>query len=425
MKKTAAAFVLVVFSMALFLPFAFSSQEVNAQSSGYSIQRIDHSVQVLYSGDIVVTDSIQLSGQMPGTFEFGLPFKYSSRLLKAFAYDSNFQVLPVAVGLQLQQQSGFYGISVSLSAGTSNNFTAIFILSNDVFTQTSNYRYSFDFPAYLAFTQNVGVFSASITLPFGTSIVGVDKPDGIVNASSYYKQDLAAFTYAPATATFFSLTYGYIQKVDIPSLTRQISVNPSGALTCTDTYKIVNNSTDSIIFFQFDIPFAAKNVVARDQFGTVLPYSTSYAGTIATENVTLSVGLRPGESSMLSLDYSLPSISPSQSGRFVLNLDLLEYFSYYINSASVTVVPPEGATFVTPELSKIGSSTDMKRDAFQQTLTISRQGVSYIDSIIPSEDVVPIAYEFNSLWIAFRPASWRPAPPAFGSPTETNRCSQP
>jgi len=109
---------------------------------------------------------------------------------------------------------------------------------------------------------------------------------------------------------------------------------------------------------------------------------------------------------MLSLDYSLPSISPSQSGRFVLNLDLLEYFSYYINSASVTIVPPEGATFVTPELSKIGSSTDMKRDAFQQTLTISRQGVSYIDSIIPSEDVVPIAYEFNSLWIAFRPTSW-------------------
>ena len=82
MKKTAVVFVLLVFSMAIFLPFSFNNQAAHAQTLGFSIQHVDHNVQVLYSGHVAITEKIQLSGQMPNTFELGLPFKFGSYILK-------------------------------------------------------------------------------------------------------------------------------------------------------------------------------------------------------------------------------------------------------------------------------------------------------------------------------------------------------
>jgi hypothetical protein len=85
---------------------------------------------------------------------------------------------------------------------------------------------------------------------------------------------------------------------------------------------------------------------------------------------------------------------------------LFAYFNYYVNSASVTVTPPEGATIVSPTLSEIGTSSTLSRNVFQESLTINRQGISYVDSIIPSKDVLTVSFDFNSLWVSFRPTSW-------------------
>ena len=406
MKKTAVVFVLLVFSMAIFLPFSFNNQAAHAQTLGFSIQHVDHNVQVLYSGHVVITEKIQLSGQMPNTFELGLPFKFGSYILKGTAYDSNNNLLPVTLGVQLQDQSGFYGATVTLPSGTSSTFTVVFILSNQVITSTST-GYSLDFPAYLGFVQTVADYNASLTLPSGATIVSIDKPDGVVNATTYTKQDLSAFTYSPATATFSVASFGYFQQVDIPTLDRQVHISPSGAITSTDTYRIVNNSTVSIASFLINLPVNASNVIAKDQFGRVLSTSVQQTNSqVFVESVTLAIAVGAGESSILTFDYSLPSISPAQSARYVLNLDLFPYFNYYVDSASVTVTPPEGATIISPQLAQIGYSTDLTRNVFQETLSIKKEGISYVDSIIPSEDVVPITFDYNPLWIAFRPTSW-------------------
>jgi hypothetical protein len=406
-KRTAVALAVIVISMAIFLPFSF----VNAQTSGYTIQKVNHDVQILYSGYVVITDTIQISGQMPSTFEFGVPYKYGPNIVQAIAYDSSFSVLSVTVGVQLQQESGFYGASVSLPSGTSNTFTVVFILSNAVLTQTDsksgNPYYNFDFPAYPAFLQSVSECDVSIIAPTTGTIIGVDKPDGVVNASSYVKLNLPALTYAPATGTFYTITTGYVQKIGIQSLDRSIVIGPSGTVTCKDTYHLTNNSTSTLTFFVVNLPLKSTDVVARDQFGAILSTGTPLIGAnVITTNVTLAISVGPGEASILTFDYSMVPVSHDSSGRYVLNLDLFAPYNYFIDSASVTVTPPEGANIVTPDLSQIGSSANLNRNAFQQSLTINRDGVSSVNSLITSEDVVPVSYDYNSLWIAFRPTTW-------------------
>jgi hypothetical protein len=404
-KKLAVALAIIVFSIAIFLPFSFSNQAANAQTSGFSIQSVDQKLQVLYSGHVVITENIVLSGQLPGTFALGLPYKYASSVLEGLAYDSNSKILPITLGVQLQGQSGFYGAVVTLTSGSSNSFTVIFVLSNTVLTATST-TYNLDFPAYLGFTQTVESYTATVALPDGTVMAGIEKTDGVINASSYQKQNMAAFTYSPAIATFTAST-GYLEKVNIPTLSRQININPSGAITCSDTYKIANNSTASVVNFLVNIPVNASSVVARDQFGRVLSTSVKQTtSSVFVQNVTLAVPMNGGDSTILTLGYSLPRVSPTQAAKYSLNLDLFAYFNYYVDSATVTITPPEGATIISPALSQIGHSSNLARAVFQETMTINRQGVSFVDSVIPSEDIVSVTFDYNSLWIAFRPTSW-------------------
>lgn len=405
MKRIAIALVLAIFSLVVLLPLTFNVQDAQAQNATYNIQRVDHNVQILYSGHIVITDTIQISGEVPATFQMGFPFKYGSYILKATAYDANYKILPIALGVQLQDQSGFYGASITIPQGTSQKFTVVFILSNGILTPTAS-GFKLDFPAYPGFTQTASDCSVTFTLPSSVTIVGIDKSDGAVNASSYDKLNLDAFTYSPATATLTAPT-GDVQEVDISSLSREVNLSPSGAITSTDTYKIVNNSTGSIGSFLINLPVKASNVVARDQFGRTLSTVVQQSNTLVfVQNVTLAVFMNPSESSTLTIDYSLPSITPVQSSRYVLNLDLFPYFNYYINSASVTINLPEGATLIAPQLNQLDPLAQVSRNVYQETITISKQGVSYADSVIPSQEIASVTFDYSPLWIAFRPTAW-------------------
>jgi hypothetical protein len=396
-------FALAIFSLAMFLPFTLNIQAVHAQSTSYSIQHVDHNVEVLYSGHIVIRDTIQTSGQMPDSFQIGVPYKYSSYVLKGIAYDSNGKVLPMTLGVQLQE-SGYYGASVSFPAGSSQVFTVVFILSSSLLTPTTS-GFQLDFPAYPSFVTAAAECNVTLSFPIGATSISINKNDGAINGTNYVKQNLEALTYSPATATF-SIDTGYLQIVNIPTLNRQVNINPAGAITCTDNYRLVNNSTGSISSFEINLPASASKVVARDGFGRTLSVALQDSSVTRMANLSLILAMNPCESSMLTIDYSLPSVSPQQSGRFVLNLDLFPYCNYYVDSASVTVAPPEGAKIVTPQLSSIGPSSDLTRNVFQETLSVNRKGISYVDSTIPSEDVLQVTFDYSSLWVALLPTSW-------------------
>ena len=63
----------------------------------------------------------------------GMPFTYSADILKAVAYDSN-NVYQVNLGVQLGNQSGFYGAEVNFNGKSPSVFTVAFVLSNNLLT---------------------------------------------------------------------------------------------------------------------------------------------------------------------------------------------------------------------------------------------------------------------------------------------------
>lgn len=402
MKRTSVVFALAILSLATLLPLILNTQTVNAQTN-YTITNIDHKIEVLHSGHTIISDTIQISGQLPNTIQVGFPTKYAAYVLKGTAYDSNLQDLPMVLSMQSQGGSGFYGASVTLPSGTPQTFTVVFILSNNLLTSTAT-GFSFDYPAYPTLTTAASQVNVTLDLPVGSSSVKIQKPDGAVNGTNYTTNNLAALSYSTATASFTSV-YGYIQTVNIPTLSRQINISPSGELTCTDTYKLVNNAGGSLSSFKLNLSFDATNIVGKDQLGRALKVEVQDGNTARAVNVSLTTSINSGESGVITLEYNLPSVS-SESGQFALNLDLFPFFDYYVDTATITIVPPEGAQIVNPQITSIESSTSLTRNAFQETLTINKEGVTYIDSIVPSQGIASMTYTYSPLWISFRPSTW-------------------
>ena len=91
--------VLTAFSLAILMFLSVSTQTVLAQDASYDIQSVDHQVEVMYSGHVVIRDTIHVSG-LSGDFLIGFPYKYGSYVLKGIAYDTD-NVFQVSLGVQL------------------------------------------------------------------------------------------------------------------------------------------------------------------------------------------------------------------------------------------------------------------------------------------------------------------------------------
>jgi hypothetical protein len=401
MKKFAVVLALMVLSLALFIPFTVYIQSAQAQTGGYSIQTVTHEVHILYSGQVIISDTIQVTGTMPSIIQVGLPFQYTQHVIEVEAYDSNNNKLTVTAGVSLQDRSGFYGTTIDLSDATSNTFTVIFVLSNDLLAPGSSItRYNLNYPAYPSLTLPAATVNTTLVLPAGVTLTTIQKEDGAVNATSYQKSNLSAFTAIPANATL-NAAADYLQVATINSLDRNVNVNPSGTVTSADKYTILNNGVNSLRFFKLNLPLGATNVVARDQFGRSLSVNTyDTPGITKVANVTFIQSISIGSLSDITIEYTLPNSTSQQSGQFVLDLTLYPYFNYYIESMSATITPPEGASLLSPPPSAI-----ISRNAFQESLTVTRSGVTYTDSIY-NQETVQAKFVFSPLWIAFRPTIW-------------------
>jgi hypothetical protein len=403
-KRVVAVFVFVVFSVAILLSFSFGTITVSAQT-GYSIQSVDHEVEVLYSGHVVIRDTIHLSGQLTGDFLMGFPYRYGSYVLKGMAYDDN-NVFPLSLGVQFANQSGFYGAAVSFPDGAPQVFTVVLVLSNSLLSQDVTADvFTLDFPAYPSFLKTVGTCNVKIMLPETPDSITVSKDDGEVSGTTFVRNNLPAFTYTPAVASF-SLSGGGIQIVNMKELNRQITISPEGGVVASDSYRITNNSPGSLSYLEIDLPVGASDFVVRDELGRTLTTDVINSSDNALlVNVTLASSLSSGLTTSLTAKYGLPKVS-EQAPHFTLDLDLFPDFEYYVDVATVTFVPPEGARFLAPQVSSINTSTSLKREIFQETLSVSRIGVSKVDSAVLSEDVLQIVYDYNPLWLSFRPTLW-------------------
>jgi len=387
------------------MPIAMSSGGVFAQTTGYSLTEVGHQITVMYSGQIVIQDVIHVSGQITGDFLIGMPLMYSAYVLKAVAYDSS-NVYQVNLGVQLGSHSGFYGADVNFNGASPSVFTVAFVLSSGLFTYNpTTGNYTLDYPAYPGLTQNVAACGVTITLPSVPTGIVITKSDGVVRAQNYAIQNLAAYTNSPASAVI-KITAGTLQLSDIQKLNRQIAIDPSGKVTASDTYTVMNNSTSNLVNFVLELPSNATNIAVKDTAGMILTSSSTSTSDVLLENVTLTTQPGVGGSTTIIASYSLPSATIQGSRYTLKNLELFQDFDYYIDQASFTFTPPQGATIITPQQSSLNPSSSLIRNAFQDTLTVKATGLSFVDYSLPKGNAVELSYDYNPIWASFLPTLW-------------------
>ncbi len=405
MRRTLASLLITVFSLLLILPVALPSDTVTAQTSGYTITSVDHQVQVMYSGHITILDTIQVTGQVPDNFMVGLPYKYSAYVLEGFAYDS-INVYQLNLGVQLSQ-SGFYGAEVDFNGNSPDTFTVAFVLSNGLITDQGEGSLLLDFPAYPSLPQETVICEVSLTFPSSPISLSIAKDDGNTNNANYARNSLPAYTYSVASAAF-EVPTGTLQLTTISNLNREISIDPNGMVTSTDSYRITSNSSTSLSSYVISLPVEATSLVVKDQFGRELPTSLpgSASGDMQLANVTLLSFLNNGQTTTLVAKYALSSAKIQGSNYVLANFKLFPDISYYVNQGTITFNPPEGATIVAPQSSQLTSTSALTRGTYQDTLIITEKGISYVDYLTPQQNTIQFSYDYNPVWVSFRPTFW-------------------
>jgi hypothetical protein len=404
MKKTALAIAMVTVAILILVSVSFSIKTVQAQNVGnfYTINYVNHKIGVLYNGYIFINDTMQITGNASDGFLMGFPYKYGSHILRCVAYNSS-DIFPVTLNVPLENRVGFYGVEIDFPRGTPQVFTVGFILSNLLTQDVSNATlYILDFPAYPSLTKAVAVCNVSISLPEGTTYIS-----GTVNASNYSEENLPEFTYSPANVTF-SLTGDKMQLFDVKELKSELRISGIGEVEGSDSYYIESTSLADISSIEIILPPNASASSVNDQFGRTMSQPAMTDEKTNRYMITFSSALESYRSTRFTVKYRLPSNYTTQMGtnNFNVTFPLFRNVNYYIESASVTFVLPEGARISSFETTLTGSEYNVARGVFQETLTINRGNISYLENVLPSENVLRIVYEYNPLWLSFRSTLW-------------------
>lgn len=404
MKKTTLAIIMVTVAIMILVSLSFSIKTVQAQNVGnfYTINYVNHEIEVLYNGYIFINDTMQITGQASDGFLMGFPYKYGSHILLCVAYNSS-DIFPVTLNVPLENRVGFYGVEIDFPRGTPQVFTVGFILSNNLLKQLNTTRYTLDFPAYPSLTKTAAICNVSITVQEGATYVS-----GTVDAFNYSKENLAEFTYSPANVTF-SLTVGdEMQMFDVKELESEVSISGTGEIEGSDSYYITSESNASISSIEIILPPNASASSVQDQFGRTMSQPELTDEKTNRYNITFASALESYRSTRFTVKYKLPSNYTTQMGtnNFNITFPLFRHVNYYIEWASVTFVLPEGARISSFETTLIGSAYNIARGVFQETVTMNRGNISLLEDGPASENVLQIVYEYNPLWLSFRPTLW-------------------
>jgi hypothetical protein len=394
----------LVFALLVMLSTVLNLGMVSAQAS-YRIDQVDHNVEIMYSGHIVIRDTIYISGQTPDSFLIGLPHKYSANILKALAFDEN-NIYQMSLGVQLGDRTGFYASKVNFDGKSPNVFTVVFVLSNRLISEQNFGSLTLDFPAYPSFITDVARCNVNIIFPSAPTGITIIKDDGEVNTISYVRDNLPAYTYSLATASF-QLPVGALQLTKIDELNRHVTISAAGVVTSSDSYRITNNSTTSMRFFPITMPADASNFIAKDEFGRALETIVGAVNDNALHaNVSLISLLNSGQSTTITAEYNLLSAT-KKDGYFILkDFNFFQNSNYYVESYILTIIPPEGAMIISPQLYSLDPFSSLTRNSFQETLTITKSGISYIDQRTFTEEELQLTYNYNPVWVSFRPTFW-------------------
>ncbi len=402
MKRSIIVFTLLITIVALSFSVLLSTRPVGADSD-YSIERVGHTIKVLYNGYVLINDTIEVSETLSESFVLGFPYKYGPHIVQVVAHSCNdvSNTFPIKLNVPLADRIGFFGVEIDFSNGGPRVFSVEFVLSNRLLTPIPEdvNHYELDFPTFPGLTKEVAVCNGSIVLPEGADYV-----EGTVDAFTYSRQNLTAFT-SSESHVIFSLVDDKIQLLDIKRFRREVNVGGLGEMSSSDFYYLTNSGLGPINSIVIFLPPNSSNRQARDQFNRPMSSPEPVDANTSHYRITFTHPVETGKSTRFTVYYTLSEqvyTEPAgQPGGFSLNITMFSSIDYYIDQASVVFVLPEGGSFQ----NVIGTFEDdsywLQRDVFQETMTINRRGVTSLESL-----VIQIVYEFNPLWLAFRPTSW-------------------
>jgi len=393
-KRKTLTFTLIIVTLILVSFTAFITKSAKAADTDYSIEKVNHTIEVMYNSYIFINDTVHIKGTASNDFLIGFPYKYGPHVLRCVAYDAT-DVFPVSLNVPLENRSGFYGVKINFTQGSPQVFTVGFVLSNNLILQNPDNltQYALEFPEYPSLTKKAANCSVSILLPGGSTYLG-----GTVDALTYSRQNLPAFTNSPASVAF-ALTEGAMQILDIKELKREMKIGGTCEIEGSDFYRITNKAPQEISFTKIILPQNASNPTAHDQLGRGLKVNAT--GKANRYQVSFALPLNTSESAVFIVRYYLSGegcIEQKEPKNFDLAFLLFQDLDYYIDHSSVAFVLPEGAKMLSFENVSGAGSYSVTRDVFQEVLTVNRQGVFWLDSFS-----VGLTYEYDLLWVAFRP----------------------
>jgi hypothetical protein len=415
-KRLVTAFIALVFAVMILVSASSTIGTVKAANSQeYSIKRVDHTLNVMYDGNIFMTEKIRIEGKandstaVLDSFLIGFPYKYGQHLLRATAYNSSAS-FKVNLNVPLEDRLGFYAVevtfppqSLSVRNGTEHMFTVGFLLSNDLLRKQdiqNTSRYTLDFPEFPSFTKDVSFCNVSVVVPEASTHVG-----GSVAGFAYTRENLPAFTYSPANVAFSLIGYK-ISIVDVRELKREVTINEFGEIVGSDTFVMTNKGQNQLFFIELLLPMNASNVEGADQFGRRSIKAKLVDAKTSRFNVTFSAPLGLGNSTTFTLKYTLLSTvyrttQTNTADSFNITFPIFQNLNYYVGQESTVFVLPEGARIQNFERSSNAAIYGLSRGVFQETLTVSKQDVMPLDHFN-----VRFQYAYNSMWLAFRPTIW-------------------
>lgn len=405
MKRKITVIIFITVTVLILASSIFHFERVGAQVAGgsYALEWINHRVEVMYDGYIFVNDTIKIKGAISDGFFMGLPSQYGPFVLRCVAYNPTnpAEKYAVTTNVSLANRAGFYGVKVGLPQQEIQIFTVGFLLSNSLLRQDAQNTslYVLSFPAYPSLTTMASVCNASIILPQNAQYV-----NGTVEGLTYSKSNLPAFAYEPANVTFKFTGYD-MQLLTVEKMRREIKIGGLGEIEVSDSYYVTNHSPEEMTFAYVVLPPNASDVTLEDEFGRKAKTSPVLANLeINLYRAVFVLPLKSGRSTMFNVKYTLPKtcyIKQNGSEGLEFALPVFKNLNCYIEQASLTIVLPEGAKTLSCKGDSPAFDFDIAREGFQEKLTANMQKVFFLDAF-----TVKLVYQYNPLWLAFRPTLW-------------------
>ncbi len=397
LTSIASALVVVIFfSVALDIGLVVANGD-------YEITHVNHKVEVLYNGYIIINDTIEVSGQIADSFLLGFPNKYGPYIIRCVAYDSHDRsvTFPVSLEVPLQHHMGFYGVEVDFSTGSPTVFSVEFLFSSTLLVQDAENATSFTlvFPGLPSLTRTAALCNVSIVLPKSAQYVG-----GSVESFSYSEVNLPAFAYNESALRFY-LPDEKIQLFDVTQLKRELKISEFDKISGSDSYFITNKSPKTMNYVQVTLPPNASSPIAEDQFGRTMSKPTLAETNTTRYKIEFTLPVETGKPTKFTVSYKLPREAYvktlGEANSFELTVSMFQEVNYFIDQASVTFVLPEGAKLLSLKSASSGSSYSIEKSVFQEKVTVTGTNIVSMEGV-----GVGVTYEYNSLWSGLGPTLW-------------------